>query len=188
MPDRLEPLRPLHAQEGGLTVFCISLTQPWASLVALGIKHFETRSWSTSYRGPLAIHAARQIPADVRGLCRMGGELYAYVEKPLRLALWGEGIISPLPDPVKDLPLGAFVAVVDLVDVVPTESFRNGGLTTLELFLGDYSPGRFAWKLERVRRLDPPIPYRGQQGLWPIKDARDPVRSRLEAVWHSERR
>ena len=32
----------------------ISLWQPWASAVALGSKRVETRSWSTSYRGPLA--------------------------------------------------------------------------------------------------------------------------------------
>jgi hypothetical protein len=36
----------------------ISLLQPWATLVAIGAKHFETRSWSTAFRGPLAIHAS----------------------------------------------------------------------------------------------------------------------------------
>lgn len=38
----------------------LSLHQPWASAIALGLKHLETRSWATSYRGPLAIHAARR--------------------------------------------------------------------------------------------------------------------------------
>ena len=36
----------------------ITLTQPWATLVAIGAKRIETRSWPTRYRGPLAIHAA----------------------------------------------------------------------------------------------------------------------------------
>lgn len=40
----------------------LTLTQPWASLVALGEKRIETRSWGTSYRGELAIHAAASIP------------------------------------------------------------------------------------------------------------------------------
>jgi hypothetical protein len=40
----------------------LSLWQPWASLVALGVKTIETRSWSTKYRGPLAIHAAARKP------------------------------------------------------------------------------------------------------------------------------
>ncbi len=41
----------------------ITLWQPWASLVAIGAKTIETRSWATSYRGPLAIHAAARKPA-----------------------------------------------------------------------------------------------------------------------------
>lgn len=44
----------------------LTLHQPWASLIALGVKTIETRSWSTKYRGPLAIHAGK------RGL-RLGG-------------------------------------------------------------------------------------------------------------------
>jgi len=39
-----------------------TLTQPWASLVAGGAKHNETRDWYTSYRGLLAIHAAKTFP------------------------------------------------------------------------------------------------------------------------------
>lgn len=41
----------------------VTLWQPWASLVAIGAKTIETRSWATSYRGPLAIHAAARKPA-----------------------------------------------------------------------------------------------------------------------------
>ncbi len=35
----------------------LSLKQPWAALVAIGVKKIETQSWGTSYRGSLAIHA-----------------------------------------------------------------------------------------------------------------------------------
>lgn len=45
----------------------LTLSQPYASLVALGAKRIETRSWRTSYRGPLAIHAAK-------GLGPVGGQ------------------------------------------------------------------------------------------------------------------
>jgi len=38
----------------------LSLWQPWASAIALGSKRIETRGWATSYRGPLAIHAAKR--------------------------------------------------------------------------------------------------------------------------------
>jgi hypothetical protein len=36
---------------------CLTLTQPWATLVAVGAKQVETRNWSTRYRGRLAIHS-----------------------------------------------------------------------------------------------------------------------------------
>jgi hypothetical protein len=39
---------------------CISLWQPWASLVAVGAKRIETRGWATAYRGRLGIHAAKR--------------------------------------------------------------------------------------------------------------------------------
>ncbi|MEJ7626722.1 MAG: ASCH domain-containing protein [Ferruginibacter sp.] len=37
----------------------ISLLQPWASLVVMGAKTIETRSWSTKHRGPILIHASK---------------------------------------------------------------------------------------------------------------------------------
>ncbi len=40
----------------------LSLHQPWASLIAEGVKTIETRSRATRYRGPLAIHAAKHRP------------------------------------------------------------------------------------------------------------------------------
>ena len=40
----------------------LTLTQPWASLVACGAKRIETRPWRTRYRGPVAIHAAQAMP------------------------------------------------------------------------------------------------------------------------------
>lgn len=40
----------------------LTLWQPWASLIALGAKTIETRGWSTSHRGRIAIHAAGRRP------------------------------------------------------------------------------------------------------------------------------
>ncbi|KXG09931.1 hypothetical protein AT864_01491 [Anoxybacillus sp. P3H1B] len=39
----------------------ITIKQPWATLIALGEKKFETRSWKTNYRGKIAIHAGKTI-------------------------------------------------------------------------------------------------------------------------------
>ncbi len=35
----------------------ISIHQPWASIIALGEKHYETRNWKPQHRGPIIIHA-----------------------------------------------------------------------------------------------------------------------------------
>ena len=38
---------------------CLTVRQPWASLIVAGVKDVENRTWRTSYRGPLAIHGAK---------------------------------------------------------------------------------------------------------------------------------
>ena len=39
----------------------ISIHQPWASLIALGEKHYETRNWKPQHRGPIIIHASKSF-------------------------------------------------------------------------------------------------------------------------------
>src|SRR5690349_22770127 len=79
----------------------ISLWQPWASLVSIGAKKIETRSWATAYRGPLAIHAAK----------KWTGELYRpCLEEPFQSAL-----IRHFETP-EHLPLGCIVAQCRLVE------------------------------------------------------------------------
>ena len=62
----------------------LSLMEPWAALIAAGVKSIETRSWRTAYRGPLYIHASRAkvdqkgphssgcFPCCRRGACTRG--------------------------------------------------------------------------------------------------------------------
>jgi hypothetical protein len=40
---------------------CLSVRQPWADLIVDGIKDVENRSWSTSFRGLILIHAPRTV-------------------------------------------------------------------------------------------------------------------------------
>lgn len=146
----------------------LSLTQPWATLVAIGAKSFETRSWGTSYRGPLAIHAAKGL-GPIGG---KGGLRYQFIEDPFYEVLTAAGY-----DASDCLPLGAIVAVCDLAECY---EIREKGLWAHhtihslpgepERSFGDYSPGRFAWKLTQVQALTTPLPYRGAQGLRGISD------------------
>lgn len=41
---------------------CLSMHQPWASLLVYGLKRIEGRSWSTDHRGRLWIAATAQEP------------------------------------------------------------------------------------------------------------------------------
>lgn len=48
-----------------MRIKALTVWQPWASLIAHGVKVFETRSWATKWRGPLAIHAAGRWGRDI---------------------------------------------------------------------------------------------------------------------------
>ncbi|MCP1355449.1 ASCH domain-containing protein [Aneurinibacillus migulanus] len=134
----------------------ISIIQPWATLIALGEKRFETRSWSTKYRGELAIHASKKIDKDA---CK---------HKRFREALAKHGYDE------KTLPTGVILATCRLVDchqVIVDFGFSaklEGGYraTDNEYLFGDYSQGRYAWRLRDVNVLTEPIPAKGKLNLW----------------------
>lgn len=133
----------------------LSLWQPWASLIGHG-KQFETRSWSTSYRGPIAIHAAKFFPKEHQRFCLI---------EPFCTCLIRGGY-----DPT-NLPLGYFVAIAELTKVQFTEEVKPELLRAdlAELTFGDYSDGRFAWTFENVRCIAP-LPAKGVMGLWHLDE------------------
>ena len=153
-------------------MYALTLTQPWATLVALGAKRIETRSWKTDHRGWLAIHAAKGFPKWAKELC--GTEPFcSLLEKQFGfLYPWvNSGAVSH----TAKLTLGAIVAVGKLVRCYSTYQIglnhipgREADWPQLEKEreLGDYSAGRYMWVLEDVRRLPEPIPCKGALGLW----------------------
>lgn len=130
----------------------ISLWQPWASLWCAGPKIHETRHWPTSHRGWLAVHAAKRKIDDFSG--DPIDKICSHVFGPH----WG-----------MELPLGAIVGVVNIVDCLTTEDAALG-LEDDDYECGDFSPGRFAWKRKQFIRLGDPIPYRGAQGIFTVPD------------------
>ncbi len=129
----------------------LTLHQPWATLLAVGAKRIETRAWTTAYRGPLAIHA---------GLSTENIE-YAF-EPPFKDVLARHGIMG-----VSDLPLGAIVGVVNLVEVVPVTGQLIQSLDWREIAFGNYEIGRYAWCCAAGSSVFVPG-VRGHQGLWPL--------------------
>jgi len=128
----------------------LSLLQPWASLVIIGAKTIETRSWQTTYRGELLIHASRN---------RKGGIL---CQEP------------PFSNYIKSfdsLPFGAIIGSVQLKDVLPVELLllpdaKLAALTLEEKAFGDYTKGRYAWVLQNPVAFAKPIYINGSLGLW----------------------
>jgi len=60
----------------GKDLKAISLKQPWASLVARGMKTIETRKWTTSYRGDLVICSSKKPKIEPAGYALCIAELY----------------------------------------------------------------------------------------------------------------
>lgn len=126
----------------------ISLWQPWASAVALGIKRVETRHWSTKYTGPLVIHAAKRWTRAERE--------FAEIEHTL-------GRLPPR------LPLGALVATCTLMGCRLTQDVAHQ-LGSIERMYGNYEAGRFAWFLTDIKPFSEPIPWKGAQGFFNVPD------------------
>lgn len=127
------------------TMKAVSLWQPFAQLIAVGAKRHETRHWATDYRGQLAIHASKTL--DLAGA-------------PDELCLSALGIGW------RDrAPLGAVVAVCDLVDCHHAAALVDR-ITRADHAAGNFAYGRFAWQLARVRALKAPIPLVGRQRLF----------------------
>ena len=161
----------------------LTIWQPWASLIACGAKRYETRSWPTKYRGPIAIHAAVKDP---KKLPLQGKEA---LERAVR-----EEIDAGRCPTWCFMPTGAVIATAELVNVwhivyhpgpnvdkarhidIGAESMTEDKHdphfgdyfvpTDMEIALGDWTPGRYAWELANVKPLPCPIPVKGKQGLW----------------------
>ncbi len=124
----------------------LSLTQPWAQALFLDLKHYETRSWSTKYRGILLIHADKGFPKYAKE--------FAITERVL-----GRGDAR--------LVFGAIIGKIELINIYHTEEISHR-LSSLERLYGDYSYGRFAWEFIKPELFKEPIPYQGQLGLFEV--------------------
>jgi hypothetical protein len=144
----------------------ITIQQPFASLVIMGVKKIETRSWSTRYRGPLLIHAAASMPNFNKWLCTQ------------------EPFIRYIQD-LGELPLGKILGQVTIDSIINTsmlDDIAAKGIIHIpdvktERAFGDYSPGRYGWYCIDPVAFKTPIPAKGQLGLWAFPDDQLPAES-----------
>ncbi len=127
----------------------LSLLQPWASLVVMGHKTIETRSWATAYRGPLLIHASKGTSGMI------------FCDQPV-FKKYLENIELPFGSIIGEVTLESIVQITDLA----MNDDMIGQLTLEEKIFGDYTTGRYAWMLKNAIPLTQPVPARGLPGLW----------------------
>lgn len=125
----------------------LSLTEPYATLIKNGKKKVETRSWKTSYRGELYIHASlTKVPKKTKENI----ELMNLVK-------------------VDDINYGTIICKCNLVDCIKmtkeyVENMKECNYQ--EYICGEYSEGRYAWILENVEILKEPIKAKGHLSIW----------------------
>ncbi|XP_058257232.1 activating signal cointegrator 1 isoform X1 [Hemibagrus wyckioides] len=92
--------------------WCLSMHQPWASLLVCGIKRMEGRTWYTSHRGRLWIAAAakRPTPQEIAEVEAMYRQIY---KRDLNFP--------------EDYPTGCLLGCVNMTDCLSQEQFREQG-------------------------------------------------------------
>jgi len=132
---------------------CLSMYQPWASLLIYGFKRFEGRLWDTDYRGPLWIHAGAKEPTP---------ELIKSIEDQYRKLYQGVDI-PPFP---QTYPTGCIIGVCDLQDVIDQKVYK------------EYIPKRYTGEsteehlfvVRNPRRLMVNIRCVGNKGIFPLNE------------------
>lgn len=127
-----------------MKIKALTLWQPYAQAIAVGLKKYETRSWATNHRGLIAIHSSvKPLSKEYKALA----EKYNF----------------------NDIQFGKVLIICELEDcILMNESFIKEQ-NQAEIDFGDWRQGRYAWKLKIVEVLTPPKAIRGYQGLWNLE-------------------
>lgn len=118
----------------------LTIREPYVTPIMLGLKHYETRSWKTNYRGEIYIHTASSLlPSNVT-------------------------VVPQLP--LGHIVLKAKLTDCIYMDDEFVNAIRAN---ETEYSLGFYEVGRYAWKLEDVEVIEP-IKAKGKLGIWTWQD------------------
>jgi hypothetical protein len=119
----------------------LSFRQPWAELILRGRKTMDLRTYSTTYRGPLAVHASQKVEREACG---------------------AHGLA---PD---TLETGGVVGVVELVDILPLTAAEYETHRDEHLAGRRFREPMFGWVLASPRRLPQVVPARGRMSLFNV--------------------
>lgn len=118
----------------------ITLKQPWATLVAEGIKKYEFRTWKYKYRGEILIHAGAGIDKDA--MKKVEGLNLEYPQKRI-------------------------IAKVTIDDCLKLDDELNKKICQSNpLIYGNKNRTGFAWKLSNAQKINNDKIINGKQGIW----------------------
>ena len=127
-----------------MKVRVITLKQPWASLIANGLKIYEFRNMNYSYRGKILIHAGKGVDKEA---------------------------LESVKEFNLEYPQSKIMAEVEIVDCIQIDDKFNDFLNNLNSpVYGKVKRTGFAWKLQNVKKLDCKEEISGKQGIWYIDD------------------
>lgn len=142
----------------------LTIHQPYASLLGFTFKEYETRGWCPS---PAQLKAGDWLALHAAGYGAMkAAKLDGLLDLPAVRQTLGQMGITPGSRTQANLPLGVVIAMAQIEGFYPTDTLV---VKPLERDLGDFSPGRWAWRLVHVMRLSRPIQCSGKQGLWTLE-------------------
>lgn len=137
----------------------ISVKQPYAWLMATGLKRMQPITWKSELRGVLALHASTGFPESLKRLCTEHKDI--------------SGVMCGIKP--EQLTRGAIIAVLFITDCVTVESLISGGMTPYmshrEYAFGNYRAGRHVLLIEAVRQLNEPVVTDGKKGIWQVPQA-----------------
>lgn len=123
----------------------LTVKEPWASLIINGYKMYEFRSWKTSYRGKILIHAGKSIEKNNLDLFN-GYNL--------------------------DYSFGYIIGEVELEDCILVDGKMQDELASKDklVYGRNNHVGLYAWKLSNIVKYknEDRIKVKGKLGLWNI--------------------
>jgi len=129
----------------------LTISQPYASLIASGEKWVENRVWGTHYRGPLAIHAGKGTQYLTRR----------------ELATYPSGCIIAVAELVGCVRIDRLRLMAEVKPKVCMPGCKPGTEKYWsEILRHNYTEGPWCWVLSDIQQLRHPIKCNGMQGLW----------------------
>ena len=120
----------------------LTIRQPWATLIILGYKRFEFRSWQAKYRGEILIHAGKTVDKEAMNRLK-----------------------EFLPE---ELPFGKILGKATITDCIKCdENFKEMCLKeNSKVYEKSTFIEKYAFKLENIEKFEAPIEAKGKLSFW----------------------